>query len=116
MVGTDVDGVGHCQEMARYHDYSDAMRQHLVGTRTGAGYVLWRCLKEAGVGENPGVMAGVAGVANHVTRMQLVSVPVSYTHLRAHETVLDLVCRLLLEKKKNNKVITSLWTSIGGSE
>ena len=27
--------------------------------------------------------------------------PVSYTHLRAHETVLDLVCRLLLEKKKN---------------
>ena len=25
--------------------------------------------------------------------------PVSYTHLRAHETVLDIVCRLLLEKK-----------------
>ena len=30
--------------------------------------------------------------------------PVSYTHLRAHETVLDLVCRLLLEKKKINDV------------
>mgnify|MGYP002683206096 CR=1 FL=1 len=29
-----------------------------------------------------------------------VVVAVSYTHLRAHETVLDLVCRLLLEKKK----------------
>ena len=28
---------------------------------------------------------------------------VSYTHLRAHETVLDLVCRLLLEKKTNKK-------------
>ena len=28
---------------------------------------------------------------------------VSYTHLRAHETVLDLVCRLLLEKKKKYK-------------
>ena len=26
---------------------------------------------------------------------------VSYTHLRAHETCADLVCRLLLEKKKN---------------
>ena len=26
---------------------------------------------------------------------------VSYTHLRAHETVLDLVCRLLLEKKND---------------
>ena len=30
------------------------------------------------------------------------NVTVSYTHLRAHETVLDLVCRLLLEKKKKN--------------
>ena len=29
--------------------------------------------------------------------------PVSYTHLRAHETVLDLVCRLLLEKKKQQQ-------------
>ena len=28
---------------------------------------------------------------------------VSYTHLRAHETVLDLVCRLLLEKKKSSE-------------
>ena len=33
----------------------------------------------------------------------LTNEPVSYTHLRAHETVLDLVCRLLLEKKKNLK-------------
>src|SRR5665648_1175654 len=29
--------------------------------------------------------------------------PVSYTHLRAHETRHDLVCRLLLEKKKTKK-------------
>eukprot|EP00831_Metopus_contortus_P060639 TRINITY_DN5253_c0_g1_i1.p1 TRINITY_DN5253_c0_g1~~TRINITY_DN5253_c0_g1_i1.p1 ORF type:complete len:294 (-),score=51.25 TRINITY_DN5253_c0_g1_i1:61-942(-) len=29
--------------------------------------------------------------------------PVSYTHLRAHETSLHLVCRLLLEKKKKKK-------------
>ena len=29
------------------------------------------------------------------------SKPVSYTHLRAHETRHDLVCRLLLEKKKH---------------
>src|SRR5665648_270109 len=28
---------------------------------------------------------------------------VSYTHLRAHETRHDLVCRLLLEKKKKTK-------------
>ena len=30
--------------------------------------------------------------------------PVSYTHLRAHETVLDLVCRLLLEKKTHSQL------------
>src|SRR5678809_184148 len=28
------------------------------------------------------------------------AIPVSYTHLRAHETGRNLVCRLLLEKKK----------------
>src|SRR5450756_453872 len=32
-------------------------------------------------------------------------VPVSYTHLRAHETRHDLVCRLLLEKKKGERRI-----------
>ena len=31
------------------------------------------------------------------------AVAVSYTHLRAHETGRNLVCRLLLEKKKNTK-------------
>ena len=31
--------------------------------------------------------------------------PVSYTHLRAHETVLDIVCRLLLEKKNKEKAV-----------
>ena len=30
----------------------------------------------------------------------ILQLPVSYTHLRAHETEADLVCRLLLEKKK----------------
>ena len=34
--------------------------------------------------------------------------PVSYTHLRAHETVLDLVCRLLLEKKNKTKNRTKI--------
>ena len=38
------------------------------------------------------VEVGGRCVVNHLD-------PVSYTHLRAHETVLDLVCRLLLEKK-----------------
>ena len=36
---------------------------------------------------------------------------VSYTHLRAHETVLDLVCRLLLVKKKTKKENTVGWVT-----
>ena len=38
--------------------------------------------------------------ATKALNMAAQKLPVSYTHLRAHETVLDLVCRLLLEKKK----------------
>ena len=39
---------------------------------------------------------------------------VSYTHLRAHETVLELVCRLLLEKKNesfSHTAMTSTYTA-----
>ena len=36
-----------------------------------------------------------------VRRAEAPLTAVSYTHLRAHETVLDLVCRLLLEKKQD---------------
>ena len=32
-------------------------------------------------------------------KIAAVPAPVSYTHLRAHETKANLVCRLLLEKK-----------------
>src|SRR5674476_1614211 len=35
----------------------------------------------------------------HGKRSPNLSTPVSYTHLRAHETGRNLVCRLLLEKK-----------------
>eukprot|EP00658_Telonema_sp_P-2_P064188 TRINITY_DN53088_c0_g1_i1.p1 TRINITY_DN53088_c0_g1~~TRINITY_DN53088_c0_g1_i1.p1 ORF type:complete len:118 (+),score=37.19 TRINITY_DN53088_c0_g1_i1:61-414(+) len=37
--------------------------------------------------------------------MMVLMAPVSYTHLRAHETPEHLVCRLLLEKKKTRKYI-----------
>ena len=33
--------------------------------------------------------------------------PVSYTHLRAHETKANLVCRLLLEKKKRGILLAA---------
>src|SRR5450756_2952674 len=45
--------------------------------------------------------AGLGGEARGAVDLVVVG-PVSYTHLRAHETRHDLVCRLLLEKKKNN--------------
>ena len=66
--------------------------------------------------QRQGVAASSSGVAGitHSRRPRGVSTysgqrrwmgggSVSYTHLRAHETVLDLVCRLLLEKKKEKK-------------
>src|SRR5428012_21933 len=43
-----------------------------------------------------------AGVALRHLAQPRGPAPVSYTHLRAHETRHDLVCRLLLEKKKKN--------------
>src|SRR5450756_2915186 len=39
-------------------------------------------------------------VEDGATNRRFTTLPVSYTHLRAHETRHDLVCRLLLEKKK----------------
>ena len=54
------------------------------------------------------LVMGEVGIGNTTPAAALISVftgadAVSYTHLRAHETVLDLVCRLLLEKKNNNR-------------
>ena len=49
---------------------------------------------------NEVVFSDLTLTGNHIYRHED---PVSYTHLRAHETVLDIVCRLLLEKKKKNK-------------
>ena len=52
------------------------------------------------------IKSRVIGNLGHITLNRpkalnaLTYATVSYTHLRAHETVLDLVCRLLLEKKK----------------
>src|SRR5665809_123120 len=52
-----------------------------------------RCA-EAAAGRGSG--AGVAGARRHRSGAERLAV--SYTHLRAHETKANLVCRLLLEK------------------
>ena len=49
------------------------------------------------------VIGNYQGVIENMTHARIFPdiAPVSYTHLRAHETSQDLVCRLLLEKKKD---------------
>ena len=56
---------------------------------------LWQQIEAA---TNAGDRAALPALIQELARFD----PVSYTHLRAHETVLDIVCRLLLEKKKKN--------------
>ena len=62
-------------------------RDSNCGSELSGGEVIFDRFRDTGT-IHGGYIAGAAAV--------------SYTHLRAHETVLDLVCRLLLEKKKNN--------------
>src|SRR5680860_1683324 len=52
----------------------------------------------------PGIIAGHSAPTSARTASRLLrsADPVSYTHLRAHETDSYLVCRLLLEKKKTH--------------
>src|SRR5678815_5065519 len=54
-------------------------------------------------GDPPPMLAGVTWVLEQNADPSSVMYPVSYTHLRAHETPEHLVCRLLLEKKKKKK-------------
>ena len=52
-------------------------------------------LSEQDVAEQLGISVGT--VKSTASRALAALGAVSYTHLRAHETVLDLVCRLLLQ-------------------
>ena len=70
----------------------------LAGAHAGRGA---RDPRRAAVAEaDPAAGAVAVDVARHASRARAA---VSYTHLRAHETGLDIVCRLLLEKKKQQQ-------------
>ena len=64
------------------------------------------CIRDSFSSEQKGLAQGpeATGVSLLIGRKKNANLalypPVSYTHLRAHETALDLVCRLLLEKKR----------------
>src|SRR5665648_680254 len=88
VVPTHHKGGRPCSQ-ARWREYVDAL---LYITRTG---IPWRALPHD-------FTAGWSAAHEHLTKWTRTG-PVSYTHLRAHETRHDLVCRLLLEKKKKTK-------------
>ena len=82
----------------------------------GRGYKAAVCVGAIGSlteGEKPHVQyrQGVSVVSMHMSGgggRPSVTRPVPYTPLRAHGTVLGLVCRLLLEKKKHTPTYMSI--------
>ena len=78
----------------------------LVAAVTAAALALWLDRFPAWIGLASGLtalaIAGLRGSAFLPNGTEETFKPGSYTNLRAHETVLDLVCRLLLEKKNND--------------
>src|SRR5678816_4873876 len=59
-----------------------------------------KSVQAAFFGSFPEIKKRTATANPHCALTIFVQEPVSYTHLRAHETPEHLVCRLLLEKKK----------------
>eukprot|EP00657_Telonema_sp_P-1_P005707 TRINITY_DN23297_c0_g1_i1.p1 TRINITY_DN23297_c0_g1~~TRINITY_DN23297_c0_g1_i1.p1 ORF type:complete len:121 (-),score=38.85 TRINITY_DN23297_c0_g1_i1:18-380(-) len=76
----------HCHALRRLSKHIPTLYRHRLKKRMMAQWMEFMRLKMSY--ETPNLSEDIRTV--------------SYTHLRAHETVLDLVCRLLLEKKKKN--------------
>ena len=91
----DRDVTVHCEELAPL----PVQYPELGCGFTGLEY----SSSNSGVDQNGNYTEIRTWTYTNVCNEQKSDVPVSYTHLRAHETVLDLVCRLLLEKK-NKKI------------
>ena len=100
MVATEATGVRVSRRIFR-HLIPNVIPQLIVIATMGLGDVI---LMEATLSFlGIGVKFPYASWGNIVNAVNDVYVPVSYTHLRAHETGRNLVCRLLLEKKKKQK-------------
>src|SRR5674536_387008 len=77
--------------------------KHLIITDSGKK-ILLDCGMFQGKGlETDGMNRDLMFDPSLIDHIILTHAPVSYTHLRAHETPEHLVCRLLLEKKKKKK-------------
>ena len=68
------------------------IRDRYAATTTGTSTGAVNCMHDS-----------MTGAGGGVAMVNMLLGAVSYTHLRAHETVLDIVCRLLLEKKNKEK-------------
>src|SRR5664280_2881178 len=96
------------QEALQFHSVGRPGKLEVVATKPMATQ------RDLSLAYSPGVAVPVLAIAadpsrayDYTVKGNFVAVitngtailgPVSYTHLRAHETVIDLVCRLLLEK------------------
>ena len=93
----ELDGKGRFEEDVWKRPEGGGGRSRVIhGQHIEKGGVMWSGIE----GMMPDKIAaglGIDPVHFHATG---VSIAVSYTHLRAHETPEHLVCRLLLEKKK----------------
>ena len=100
-------GVAASFTMKRRRELVEELAPLREGALEGHPWASW----QGGDGEAPSTSTSTSGEHEHERKPGMRSrwnankdltwePPVSYTHLRAHETVLDLVCRLLLEKKQ----------------
>ena len=100
----DLLGIRQLFFALRSHDFHYGSLVSAAGLHTGIGIVVkeGKHLIVLVLGERVVHMIMALGTfkGHPQLGMTFECAPVSYTHLRAHETVLDLVCRLLLEKKK----------------
>ena len=90
---------GNCR-MYRYSQQGDATTVFRVTVpaqtlTTSSNYVTL-------TGDTDIKLRGTSDMVTYAGQIHNYSIAVSYTHLRAHETGRNLVCRLLLEKKKKN--------------
>src|SRR5664280_2773932 len=77
------------------------MSGRIIGRSMGRGAMQVAILEQPRkfvVRERPVPRAEAGEAVVRIAATAVCHTAVSYTHLRAHETVLDLVCRLLLEK------------------
>src|SRR5678815_4392698 len=107
IAGIKVEGVGTDEEQ-RPVLYFQGMTKGMVLNRTNARRIeqLYGAETESWVGRpvtlypSETEFGGDTVPCIRVRQVAPMLTPVSYTHLRAHETPEHLVCRLLLEKKK----------------